>query len=1298
MFKNVASQKLMVFAFDSTTNLPKTGDAANITAYVSKDYGTVTVLGDTSATEMDSTNAKGYYLFDLTQAETNADTLLFSAKSSTSNIVVIGAPATVMTNPANFTTLSLDSSGRVDVIKLASQTVSTSGTVTFPNATLASTTNITAGTIATVTTVTNQLTAAQIATGVWQDATAGDFTTASSIGKCLYIANVAPGGTGGHFIAGTNAATTITTGLTTHLIGTVDTVTTVTNQLTAAAIATGVWQDTTAGDFTTSLSVGKSIMNGVTLGTGLTVASVSGNVGGISGVTIPSTIASPTNITAATGITVSTNNDKTGYSLSTTPLASTSIVSASGTASAGAASTLTLTGASAVDSTYNGQTILITGGTGVGQARVISGYVGATKVATVSPAWSTTPDNTSTFTVVSMGRAVVDQWLGVAPLALSSQQVQAIVPNTQKVDIETIKTNPVVNAGTITFPTTATLASTTNITAASGISLAASQHVIVDSGTVTTVTNQLTAAAIATGVWTDTTAGDFTTSLSIGKSVMNGVTLGTGLTVARCTLTDTLTTYTGNTVQTGDAYAQTNSGTFGLAAIKGYVDDIGVAGAGLTALGDTRIAHLDADISSRGTSTLTQTQVTGGAYNVQSSSCVLGDARVAHLNADIDSRMATYTQPTNFLSTTFPTTTVASSAEVTSIQNNTRAVIVVPAVIERPDSGTDTYLIHLYLYDEIGNMEVPDSAPTVTLVNSGATDRSGRLGSTTGTLVNTGHYKWVYTNTSTDTLEQLLWEFTIVEGGATRLLGRDSLLVDTTAVDFTSADRTTLQAAATASALATVNTTVNTINVGTSDIQSRLPASLVSGRIDASVGAMATDTITSGALATSAVTEIQTGLATPTNITAATGVVLSGVTHTGAVIPTVTTLTNLPAITTDWLTSTGVASSAVTKIQTGLATPTNITAGTITTTTNLTNAPTNGDLTSTMKTSVQTAATASLTAASLTKLVAASGTVSNGLSDATSTVFKTNLTAIDNTYNDQLLVFTSGALAEQCKPILGYVQTNGVITVSEGFTSAPSDGVTFIIMATHVHPISQIQSGLATQTSVNTVISQTLDTAIRGAVGLGVANTDTQLNAIYTAIGSPMQAGTKPDVGNVDTIGGHALVQTSGKPWVLNESGNPVASYSEVTTVGNDVTSIKAKTDNLPIDPADASDIASSFSTVNSTLSTIAGYVDTEVAAIKAKTDNLPSDPADASDISALIDALPTAAENAAALLDYANGVETSITLKQALRLILAASAGKLSGAATTTITIRNVGDSKDRIIATVDSDGNRTAVATDLT
>lgn len=49
-----------------------------------------------------------------------------------------------------------------------------------------------------------------------------------------------------------------------------------------------------------------------------------------------------------------------------------------------------------------------------------------------------------------------------------------------------------------------------------------------------------------------------------------------------------------------------------------------------------------------------------------------------------------------------------------------------------------------------------------------------------------------------------------------------------------------------------------------------------------------------------------------------------------------------------------LAADAVTEIQAGLATPTNITAGTITTVTNLTNAATSGDLTATMKASVNT--------------------------------------------------------------------------------------------------------------------------------------------------------------------------------------------------------------------------------------------------------------------------------------------------------------------------------------------------------
>lgn len=78
------------------------------------------------------------------------------------------------------------------------------------------------------------------------------------------------------------------------------------------------------------------------------------------------------------------------------------------------------------------------------------------------------------------------------------------------------------------------------------------------------------------------------------------------------------------------------------------------------------------------------------------------------------------------------------------------------------------------------------------------------------------------------------------------------------------------------------------------------------------------------------------------------------------------------------------------------------------------------------------------------------------------------------------------------------------------------------------------------------------------------------------------------------------------------------------------------------------------------------------------------------------LDALPTATENADALLDRANGIETGVTLRQAQRLQLSANVGKLSGAATTTVSIRDTADSKNRIVATVDASGNRTAVTLD--
>lgn len=73
-----------------------------------------------------------------------------------------------------------------------------------------------------------------------------------------------------------------------------------------------------------------------------------------------------------------------------------------------------------------------------------------------------------------------------------------------------------------------------------------------------------------------------------------------------------------------------------------------------------------------------------------------------------------------------------------------------------------------------------------------------------------------------------------------------------------------------------------------------------------------------------------------------------------------------------------------------------------------------------------------------------------------------------------------------------------------------------------------------------------------------------------------------------------------------------------------------------------------------------------------------------------------SAATIAAAVLDAV--VETGFSLKESTRLMLAALVGKLSGAPGTSITIRDVNDAKNRIVATVDANGNRTAVTKDVT
>ena len=92
-----------------------------------------------------------------------------------------------------------------------------------------------------------------------------------------------------------------------------------------------------------------------------------------------------------------------------------SVTTDTGSAQAGTANTITLKSASSYTSNDdpNGMWITLTGGTGAGQERYISDYVGSTKVATVYPAWTTQPDNTTNYKVAAFAASAANNYAQV---------------------------------------------------------------------------------------------------------------------------------------------------------------------------------------------------------------------------------------------------------------------------------------------------------------------------------------------------------------------------------------------------------------------------------------------------------------------------------------------------------------------------------------------------------------------------------------------------------------------------------------------------------------------------------------------------------------------------------------------------------------------------------------------------------------------------------------------------------------------------------------------------------------------
>src|SRR3990167_8488483 len=179
-------------------------------------------------------------------------------------------------------------------------------------------------------------------------------------------------------------------------------------------------------------------------------------------------------------------------------------------------------------------------------------------------AWPTTTGRS--LDVTATGAAGID-WGNVENPTTANALTATSIITTQKVDVETIKTNPVVNGGTVTFPANSTLASTTNITG----------------GTVTTATNVTTVNGLAANVITAASM-NADASAEIADAVWDEDAtghqiLGTFGQAIGDPVADATTIYQAVVTDAAGTHIAAD-----IIAIEAQTDDIGIAGAGLTAV------------------------------------------------------------------------------------------------------------------------------------------------------------------------------------------------------------------------------------------------------------------------------------------------------------------------------------------------------------------------------------------------------------------------------------------------------------------------------------------------------------------------------------------------------------------------------------------------------------------------------------------------------------------------------------------------------------------------------------------
>jgi len=286
---------------------------------------------------------------------------------------------------------------------------------------------------------------------------------------------------------------------------------------------------------------------------------------------------------------------------------------------------------------------------------------------------------------------------------------------------------------------------------------------------------------------------------------------------------------------------------------------------------------------------------------------------------------------------------------------------------------------------------------------------------------------------------------------------------------------------------------------------------------------------------------------------------------------TVTTLTNLPAVTTDWLTADGVKADAVTKIQNGLATPTNITAGTIATVTNA------------VKVSAGTGA---------------------GQLDFTSGVVKVNLVQILG----QAISGTASLIVAAFSKFFNIASPTGTVNSLPDAVPGTSSGVALQDTLTNLGTrLSAARAGYLDKLNVTGALAHSDAAATYKADVSGLA-TQTSVNAIPTAplLAANYVAPDNASVGAIKTKTDQLVFTTPNKvdaSATIDPTG--LATSAALATVDGIVDDIKAKTDQLVFTTPNRVDASATVDPTGIATSAELEAVDDKVDAIKAKTDAL---------------------------------------------------------------------------------------------